>query len=147
MIRRALFACIALALGCGFALAQPLPVPSTWQNQSGSYLVVNSIDGAGNFKGSYYNYASGTQCQGTPFDVTGVTSGANIVFVVTWKNSSTSCNSLTEWIGTISGSAIYTSWQLAFPNMTSGNIQIQYGNDTFQRLATMLRRGKAKQKR
>lgn len=146
MIRRALFACIALALSCGFALAQPLPVPSTWQNQSGSYLVVNSIDGAGNFKGTYYNYASGTQCLGTPFDVTGVTSGANIVFVVTWKNSSTSCNSLTEWSGTISGSTIYTSWQLAFPNMVAGNIQVQLGNDSFQRVG-MLRRGKVKRKR
>ncbi len=146
MFRRALFAILGLVLSAGFALAQPLPVPSTWQNQLGSYLVVNSIDGSDNFKGTYWNYASGTQCQGTPFDVTGMTSGAKIVFVVTWKNSSTSCNPLTEWIGSISGSTIYTSWQLAYPDMNSGNIQIQYGNDTFQRIAAMPR-GKMKRKR
>ena len=109
----------------------------TWQNQSGSYLVVSSVNSDGLINGQYWNYASGYNCIGTPYPVTGwQLPGTNTVtFTVKWDNNHENCYSLTAWTGFTTGSTtITTLWQLV-PNGAQNTGQILQGSDTFRRVA------------
>jgi len=47
-----------------------IPTPSAWNNQSGSTLIINSIDSTGLITGTYVNRAPGYGCQNIPYPVT-----------------------------------------------------------------------------
>jgi len=136
-----MFRCLALSLvvlglAIAGASAQGLPVPSTWVNQRGSTLTVSTMDGAGNFTGTYVNRAPGFSCQNSPYPLAGTSKGNNVNFVVTWNNQPmwdkpSNCLSVTAWQGTLSGNTISTQWQLARGNPETGQVQLSGGQDTF----------------
>ena len=137
--------CLAfIVASSGLAAAQPLPVPSSWQNQRGSTLSISSIDSFGNFRGTYINRASGFGCQNSPYPVVGYTSGSTVNFVVTWNNNVMNCLSVTAWNGAINGATLTTYWQLGAGNPNNGQVSISYGQDYFQRIAAGARGSKAR---
>lgn len=134
MLRFAIAVACFVGLLTGEASAQGLPVPSTWTNQRGSQLTVFASGGGGSFSGQYVNQAVGFDCRGMPFDVVGQSNGGRVSFVVTWKNSFKSCNSIAVWRGTVSGNVMQTQWQLDYADLASGTIKVVRGTDTFQRV-------------
>ena len=124
-----LFTCLAW---CGSALAQGMPVPSTWQNQRNSILTVTSAGPNGQFSGRFVNNAPDfPQCRGQPYAMNGqpISGGGMIMFVVTFPP----CNSVTAWRAVfVSANQMETIWQLAYPNPT-GTLTIQKGADAFRR--------------
>ncbi|MET0942690.1 MAG: avidin/streptavidin family protein [Mesorhizobium sp.] len=105
---------------------------STWQNQSGSTMMI-SIDSFGNVSGQYINRAAGTGCQGSPYLLAGRITGNFISFSVAWNNATENCNSVTGWAGyaSVNGNKleIITDWNLAYQGASSP--MIEQGSDTF----------------
>ncbi len=107
---------------------------STWTNQSGSLLYIDSVASNGLISGTYINKASGYGCQNIPYPVTGWVYGSAMTFTTIWQGS-TSCNSITAWTGFLGADdAIHTLWQLVV-NGSSKTSQIIQGADTFTPVA------------
>lgn len=101
-----------LALIAAPVLADDLPAPSVWENQSGSMLQIDAIDGEGRFTGRYINGAVGYACQGIEYAVEGRVFDPLITFNVVWRAEAETCHSITSWTGTIEGDVIDTQWSL-----------------------------------
>jgi Avidin family len=101
-----------LALITAPVLADDLPTPSVWENQSGSMLHIDAIDGEGRFTGRYVNGAVGYACQGIEYAVEGRVFDPLITFNVVWRADAETCHSITSWTGTIEGDVIDTQWSL-----------------------------------
>ncbi|WP_421786226.1 avidin/streptavidin family protein [Hyphobacterium sp.] len=92
--------------------ASDLPVPSVWENQSGSVLYLDSIDSDGRFTGRYVNGAAGYRCQGIEYAVSGRAFDPLISFTVVWAAEAETCHSITSWTGSFDGQAIDSEWSL-----------------------------------
>lgn len=112
------------------ANAQSLPSPSTWKNQRGSVLTIETVDPAGTFKGKFTNSAPGFRCQGKPYDASGRATGSNLFFVVTF----TECNTVTRWRGRLSANRIPTTWSLRYVDAQTGAFRSLNGSDAFDRV-------------
>jgi len=107
-----------------------LTAGSSWVNELGSVLTINSIAGNGLMTGSYVTKVG---CDaGQPQPMTGWYYGGNtggaMTFTVNWQG----CNSLTSWSGqyNYSNSQITTLWYLAAASAPAWN-GINAGSDTF----------------
>ncbi len=85
---------------------------SSWDNQAGSTLHIESINDKGLMKGTYTNRAKGYGCQNIPYPMTGWLNGTAITFTVKWQHPQESCGSLTAWTGFIKEGQIITMWQI-----------------------------------
>lgn len=94
------------------ALADELPAPSIWENQSGSVLHIDAVDAGGHFTGRYVNGASGYACQGLEYAVEGRVFDPLITFNVVWRAEAETCHTITSWTGVIEGDVIDTQWSL-----------------------------------
>jgi Avidin family len=103
---------VLLALIAAPVLADDLPAPSVWENQSGSILTIHSVDAGGRFTGRYINGAVGYACQGIEYAVEGRVFDPLITFNVVWRAEAETCHSITSWTGTIEGDVIDTQWSL-----------------------------------
>jgi hypothetical protein len=125
---------VVLLACCSVCAAQE----SAWMNERGSTLYIEDVDSEGRIAGFYINRASGFNCIGTPYPVTGwVLEGTNTVtFTVKWENTVENCQSLTSWTGFFSsdGQTMTTLWQLV-PNGATNPSQILTGSDSFTRVA------------
>ncbi|WP_197031631.1 avidin/streptavidin family protein [Mesorhizobium ciceri] len=113
------------------ALAQTLPVPSTWINERGSVLTVQSVDASsGKILGNFTNNAPNTACLGTPgFDLAGKIENDDVKLYVTFKNQSMDCRTITLWTGKLAGDKITTIWELVY--LTPDGFSTATGSDTF----------------
>lgn len=111
-----------------------LQAGTTWTNQRGSTLTIDSVGSNGQIAGTYVNRAAGFGCQKTPYPVIGWIYGTAITFTVAWKNPSASCQSITAWTGFYLKGEIQTKWQLVEDGATNPS-QIMQGSDTFRRAA------------
>ncbi|MGI9400005.1 MAG: avidin/streptavidin family protein [Rhizobiaceae bacterium] len=113
---------------------------STWTNQSGSTATISFTQsatqpGVYTVSGNYINNASGFNCQGTPYPLTGIyyANTQTISFSVAWSNSAADCASVTGWTGyiDISSSTLQmpTNWNLAYASPGGGKIMT--GQDVF----------------
>lgn len=116
------------------SLAQGPTAGSVWQNQRGSYLVIQSVATNGAMSGYYVNNASGYGCQGTPYPASGWALGSAFSFQVIWSNATATCSSVTAWAGFIYNDTLTTKWNLAVNGSTSAS-QILQGSDVFKRVA------------
>ena len=123
------FISLLFSAGCA-SEPQGLQALSSWTNQSGSTLTINSIDQNGLLSGTYINREQGYGCQNIAYPVTGWVYGTAITFTTLWQSSSESCNSITAWTGFYYQGAISTLWQLSV-NGSSSTSQIIQGSDTF----------------
>lgn len=94
------------------ALVDELPVPSVWENQSGSVFYIDAVDAGGHFIGRYINGAAGYRCQGIEYDVEGRVFAPLITFNVVWRTEAETCHTITSWTGVIEGDVIDTQWSL-----------------------------------
>lgn len=99
MFRRAIYGVLIFIAGGSLAWAQNLPAPSTWVNQRNSVLSITSVDSDMKIHGNYINNATGTECIGTPFDVSGKINRNSVRFAVNF----TGCDTVTVWRGRIIG--------------------------------------------
>ena len=121
---------LLLTFQLAYGQQQVIQSGSTWVNQRGSTLAIESVGTNGLIKGYYVNRASGTGCQNVAYDLTGWIHGNAITFTVNWDNQTASCNSITSWTGFYYGGQITTLWQLVV-NGTTSTSQILKGEDTF----------------
>ncbi|MEE2527206.1 avidin/streptavidin family protein [Hyphobacterium sp. HN65] len=108
---RALLLSIALIWAFPAFADEPL-VPSVWENQSGSLLYLDEMDGEGRFTGRYVNGAAGYRCQGIEYPVEGRVFDPLISFTVVWIAGAETCHTITSWTGEIEGDVITTEWSL-----------------------------------
>ena len=123
------FAGALLALGP--AAAQTRQAGTTWVNELGSVLTIESFNPDNSITGTYVNNASGFGCQGTPYPINGWANSYAIGFSVLWTNASEDCNSLTSWTGyyDAASNTLVTHWNLVF--MGQDGPLVQPGQDTF----------------
>ena len=128
-MRVRLFATLFLLLTSSVtALAQNLPLLSTWKNEGGSLLTVWWISGD-SFRGTFTNFAPGFQCQGIPYPAVGsVKPNGALLFTVTFTN----CNTVTNWHGRLLGNQMPTRWKLVYSD-SNGHFQKLYGKNLFVR--------------
>ncbi|MGM4954220.1 avidin/streptavidin family protein [Bradyrhizobium barranii] len=93
-----------------------LPAPSTWVNQRGSVLSIQTLDAStGNFTGTYINNATGFSCRGQPYPVAGIVMASKIDFYVNWTApSAPNCKTITVWNGRVAANNIPTRWTLYY---------------------------------
>ncbi|PPQ13902.1 hypothetical protein CV770_39960 [Bradyrhizobium sp. AC87j1] len=93
-----------------------LPVPSTWVNQRGSFLSIQTLDpSTGNFAGTYVNNATGFSCRGQPYPVAGVVTANRIDFYVNWTApAAPDCKTITIWNGRVAANKIPAGWTLYY---------------------------------
>jgi hypothetical protein len=113
-----------------------IPVPSVWENQSGSTLQINSVGSDGLIAGTYVNRAAGYGCQNISYPVTGWVYGTALTFNTLWESVAESCNSITAWAGFLYQGQISTLWNLTI-NGSSSTSQIIQGSDTFKQIQTV----------
>jgi hypothetical protein len=113
------------------AYAQSVQPATTWKNDKGSLLTIDSIDGTGELKGNYVNKAAGYPCQNTQYAVIGWVDDGKISFSVRWKNSTEDCKSITAWTGYLSGNRIISQWDLVYLDSTEKAPIIFRGTDVF----------------
>ncbi|HEB79981.1 MAG TPA: hypothetical protein ENI79_05860 [Rhodospirillales bacterium] len=109
------------------ASAGKLTSGSKWVNQRGSVLTINSVASNGLMSGTYVNNDTSFGCVGIEYPMTGWFYVKPITFAVTWNNSTKKCNSLTSWIGFVTGASIQTNWTLVTVDQ-----QTLTGKDTFK---------------
>src|SRR6516162_2089956 len=100
MVKFAAVMILGLVVSTVAVSAKGLPAGTSWKNQRGSVLTINSSDAKGAFKGSYENNAPGFGCH-DKFDASGTVHGATVIFYVTFKNATQSCDTVTIWRGTV----------------------------------------------
>jgi hypothetical protein len=113
-----------------------VPIPSVWENQSGSTLQIDSVGSDGLITGTYINHAAGYGCQNVSYPVTGWVYGTALTFNTLWESVSESCNSITAWAGFLYQGQISTLWNLTI-NGSSSSSQIIQGSDTFKQIQTL----------
>lgn len=112
------------------APAPSIKALSSWTNQRGSTLTIDSIDSNGMLSGTYINRAAGFDCQNIAYPVTGWVYGTAITFTTIWQNVQESCNSITAWTGFYYNGEISSLWQLV-KNGSTDPAQIMQGQDSF----------------
>ncbi|RUU02211.1 hypothetical protein EOD23_20255 [Mesorhizobium sp. USDA-HM6] len=123
---------VSIAVVCPHLVqAQGLPAPSTWVNQRGSVLTVQSVDASsGKIVGNFVNNAPDTACLGSPgFDLAGKIENDDVKLYVTFKNQTMDCRSITLWTGNLSGDKITTIWELVY--LTPDGFSTATGSDIF----------------
>ncbi|WP_442868848.1 avidin/streptavidin family protein [Bradyrhizobium sp. CCBAU 53380] len=111
-----------------------LPAPSTWVNQRGSLLSIQTLDApTGTFTGTYVNNAPGFSCQGQPYPVAGVVSAGKIAFYVNWTApAAPNCKTITIWNGRVGDKTIPTAWTLFYVG-SDWKFHKMTGRDVFTR--------------
>ena len=79
------------------------------------------------------NNAAGFKCQGAPYEVSGVTNGQAVTFIVNWTGIAVpDCKSITIWRGQVVGPTIKTRWTLDYVG-SDGTFHRMRGKDIFTR--------------
>lgn len=116
-----------------FAYAADIAAPSTWVNERGSVMTIDSVDAStGKMVGKFVNNAAGTSCLGDPgFDLGGQNETDSVRLFVTFKNQSEDCHSITLWQGTVENDTITTIWELVY--LTPDGFSTTTGADVFKK--------------
>jgi hypothetical protein len=121
---------VMLLLASAAAPASAQGFTGTWQNELGSYLVIQSSNP---LIGYYINMAPNTNCRGVTYPIMGSVTGNTIVWSVNWMGP-LNCYSQTSWTGFLYNGKIVTLWNLVI-NGTSSTSQIRQGSDTFTKIS------------
>ena len=110
--------------------AQPFSANSTWTNQTGAKLTIESIAADGSFTGSFVSHSGDIACRNTPYHVNGWIDGQKIAFSVRWTNTTANCQAITTWSGFLGPKGLQTQWVLVY--LKKGDHTISSGKDVFQ---------------
>lgn len=129
---RALLGSVVLSLAlASTAAGQDLEAGVTWVNTRGSTLTIDRVEPDGALAGTYVNRAAGFDCQDSPFPASGWVNGDKIAFTVDWKNAGENCDSITSWVGYLSGARLITNWDLVYTDSAEGRPMFMRGSDVF----------------
>ncbi|OSI63684.1 hypothetical protein BSZ21_23890 [Bradyrhizobium canariense] len=111
-----------------------LPGASSWVNQSGSVLSVQTLDpSTGDFTGKYVDKAAGFSSQGHPYPVAGNIKANKIAFYINWNSpTAPTCRTVTIWHGRVAGGTIPTRWTRYYLG-ADWRIHLRVGRDLFRR--------------
>jgi hypothetical protein len=109
--------------------AQSFGPNSTWTNQTGARLTIESVAADGSFTGSFVNRSGDFACRNTPYHVSGWIDGQKIAFSVRWTNTTANCQAITTWSGFAGPKGLQTQWVLVY--LKKGDPTISSGKDVF----------------
>jgi len=112
--------------------AQSIQPNTRWVNQRGSILTITSIGADGQIGGSFVNHAKKFACKDDAYPINGWTDGQKISFSVRWKIVGHDCNSITAWVGYMTGAQITTEWTLVYVADSSHAPAILRESDIFK---------------
>jgi hypothetical protein len=102
------------------AIGQTLQPGTTWVNEGGSELTINTIGNDGSLAGTYVNKVEGFDCKDEPMTLSGWLEGALVSFSVRWKSANKDCKSITSWTGYLASGRLFTDWDLIYTSASTG---------------------------
>jgi hypothetical protein len=109
--------------------AQSFQANSTWTNQVGSTLTIETIAPNGSFAGTYVNEAGDLACRDSPYRVSGWIDGQKIAFSVRWANGKANCQAITSWSGFVGAKGLLMQWVVV--HLKKGEPTLASGKDVF----------------
>lgn len=100
--------------------AQTIQPGTTWVNEGGSELTINTVNVDGSLNGTYINRVAGFNCQNEPMSVNGWVEGGLLSFSVRWKNANKDCKSITTWTGYLASGKLFAEWDLIYTAASTG---------------------------
>ena len=126
---------VAFAMGMlavpALAGAQSFAPQTTWINDHGSVLVIQSIAPDGRLEGSYSNSMPGTPCDNVAFPVAGWVDGERITYSIRRKNASVDCGSVSSWTGYLANGRIYAEWSTGQWDAHTAQARLTRGTDVY----------------
>lgn len=83
-----------------------------WVNQNGSHLRIDSVDAAGEVRGTFQS-AKGRAAQDRSYPVLGVANGEVVSFAVNFTDDDANLHSISTFSGRLDGTTLHTLWVLA----------------------------------
>jgi hypothetical protein len=111
--------------------AQSFAPQTTWVNDHGSVLVIQSIGPDGSLTGTYSNSAPGSPCNNVAFPLAGWVDGDRIIYAIRRKNAAVDCGSVTSWTAYLYGGRLYAEWSLAYWDSASNRPMPNRGVDSY----------------
>lgn len=125
-------AAVFFVVAASAANAQNIQSNTHWKNQRGSELNIATINADGSFSGTFVNNATGFDCKGTPYLLSGwIDHDEKISFSVRWNNATKDCHSIASWVGYYRNGKLITLWYLVYDDAKSKKTVILHGADTF----------------
>jgi len=92
--------------------AQTIQPGTTWVNEGGSELTINTVNVDGSLNGTYINRVAGFNFRKS----LSVNDGckAPLSFSVRWKNANKDCKSITTWTGYLASGKLFAEWDLIY---------------------------------
>jgi hypothetical protein len=119
----------ALPMWPAAVFAQSFQANSTWTNQIGSTLTIESLAPNGSFAGAYVNQAGDLACRNSPYRVSGWIDGQKIAFSVRWVNATANCQAITSWSGFLGPKGLLMQWVIV--HLKKGEPALTSGKDVF----------------
>jgi hypothetical protein len=114
------------------ARAQSPAPQTTWINDHGSELVIQSIAADGRLTGTYSSSAPNFKCRNIAFPAVGWVDGDRIAYTVQWKNANVDCNQITSWTGFARTGRIFVEWSLVYFDAIEGRQSLSRGFDQYK---------------
>jgi hypothetical protein len=128
---RILMVAVGCLLGCTtLASAQSFEAKSSWKDQQGSSLTIQSVAKDGSFTGTYVSHAGAAVCRDLSYPAIGWIDGQKITFSVRWTNAAANCQAITSWTGFLGPRGMLTEWVLV-SHGKSGAPALSLGKDIF----------------
>lgn len=127
------FLCAVAALAAPFAAnGQSLAPRTTWANDHGSVLVIQSIGSDGRLAGTYSHDLPGYACSGVAFPIVGWVDGDRLSYTMQARNESVSCGFITSWTGFVQNGRLYAEWSVVQRNPDTGRQVLTRGSDVYR---------------
>ena len=126
------FLCAIAAFAAPFAAnAQSLAPGTTWANDHGSVLVIQSIGPDGRLAGTYSHDLPGYACSGVAFPIVGWVDGDRLSYTMPARNESVNWGFITSWTGFVQNGRLYAEWNVVQRNPDTGRQALTRGTDVY----------------
>lgn len=112
--------------------AQSLAPQTSWVNDHGSQLVIQSIAPDGRLTGTYSGTAPSFKCRDIAFPLVGWVDGDRLSYTVRWKNADVDCGQITSWTGFARNGRIIVEWTLVYLDAGEGRQVLRRGFDQYK---------------
>ena len=114
------------------ASAQGLAPQTSWVNDHGSELVIQSIAADGRLTGTYSSSTPNFNCRNVAFPLAGWADGDRLAYAVQWKNANVDCAQITSWTGFARNGLIHVEWILVYFDAIEGRQILRRGFDQYK---------------
>ncbi|MCF8534184.1 MAG: avidin/streptavidin family protein [Reyranella sp.] len=124
---------LAMLAAPSAAGAQSIGPRSTWANDHGSVLVIQSVAPDGRLTGTYSSSQPDYPCRNIAFPLVGWVAGDTIAYAMRAKSESKDCGTITSWTGALRDGKLYAEWSLATIDPQSKKPVLSHGTDIYHR--------------